>query len=130
MRNPKEIPHFHCYFTKRSNTHLGVIEVDGNVIHHIKIDNIDDFYAEFGYTMDMSKAGVLPDEFIWTEYIKGANAEIFANCMQVHIIGYLTKYSDTFREQYGTQSGNFVAAHAKEKEGNTLVCAACRLKAG
>jgi hypothetical protein len=126
LPNAIKMPHFHFNFAKHSTTYFGVIEADDNVIHHIK--NIDKFYGEFGYTTDMAKAGVLPDEFVWAEYIKDDNAEIFATCLQVHIIEYLTKCSDTFRKQYGTQSKHFIASHALEKETNTYTCAACRLK--
>ncbi|MBI3479945.1 MAG: hypothetical protein HY016_06260 [Nitrosomonadales bacterium] len=58
---PMGMPHFK-YFTNATHR---CIEVDGEEIH--KIENLDAFYNEFGYTTDIGKTGVLPDEFIWDD---------------------------------------------------------------
>lgn len=126
MQNQNILPHLKYNYANPHHPYFGCIEADGKVIHRVK--NMDDFYSSFGYTAAMRKAGVLPDEFVWAEYIKESNAVSFATCMQVHIAEYLIKNSAEFREKYSAQCESFLAAHAVEKLTNTAACAACRTK--
>jgi hypothetical protein len=103
---------------------LGFIEVDGRSIH--KIEDLDAFYKEFGYTSDMAQAGILPDEFIWQKYIKG-NETNSSSCLQIHTIEYLRKHSAAFREEYGEQSVAWIKAHATSTAKGDL-CTACRME--
>jgi hypothetical protein len=48
----------------------------------------------------MANAGILPDEFIWEEYIKDKAASCAA-CYQLHIIEYLLKHSAAFFQKFG-----------------------------
>jgi len=100
------------------------IEVAGTSIH--QIFNTEAFYAEFGYTEDIKKSGLMPEEFIWTEYIKdGKNRP---SCIQMHIVEYLNKHSKTFKQKYGHLYAQWRADHELEKIKATELCAACKLK--
>lgn len=118
-----QIPHFRRRAGNGMDRHSEFIEMDGECIH--KIENLDDFYKAFGYTEDIAKSGLLPEEFIWEEYIKG-NALVFTECLQVHIIEYLRKHSDKFKHKYGEQAMNWIAAYAKTISSRGMSCAACR----
>ncbi len=132
LNQPEEIdhklmtmPHFKYHLTNVSRMNFGCIEVAGEVIH--KIDNVDEFYKEFGYTPDIRKAGVLPDEYVWDEYINNATVNNAA-CLQMHIIEYLIKHSESFRRKYGVQCESWIADHAKETVARGVACAACRME--
>lgn len=119
------IPHFKYRFATISNKLVACIESDKKVIHEIL--NLDEFYSVFGYTQEISQTGVLPDEFIWAEYIKGSSAD-FSSCIQIHIIEYLRKYSDTFQKEYGSQCDSWIAAHNEVMVEKGAACVACRMK--
>jgi len=122
---PIKIPHFkHCY-RDASSKHHEFIEADGELIH--KIEDQDEFYKTFGFTIDMAKAGVLPDEFIWEEYIKDSVTKYTA-CLQMHIIEYLRKHSDTFTRKYGDQYEDWIAAHAEARTAKGELCFTCKAK--
>lgn len=76
-----------------------------------QIENPDEFYGRLGYTQDAAKAGKLPDEFIWEEYVKDASPKR-QSCFQVRMIEYLITYSNAFREKYGARYAYWIAAHA------------------
>ena len=116
------IPTFQ-YSTKGNvNNHYGHIDADGQLIHWIK--NLDEFYEALGFTASMAKEGMMPDEFIWDEYIK-VGAINSAACLQMHIIEYLSKYSDSFRKKYSDQYKNWIAADAiAEKD---KLCFSCKM---
>ncbi len=120
-----KIPHFkHC--TKGgSNSQYGFIGVNGRFLH--KVENMAEFYRTFGYTADMAKAGILPEEFIWDEYIKDAPVA-YTDCMQIHIIEYLQKHSAEFQKRYGEQFKSWVAAHVEAVTARGILCATCRMK--
>jgi hypothetical protein len=119
-----QIPHIK-HRTRGSYKQLGFIEIDGEFIHDIK--NLDEFYRAFGYSVEIAKAGILPDEFIWTEYIKDAPLA-FTNCLQIHIIEYLLKHSDTFREKYRENCADWISAHVEAVTARGVLCATCRMK--
>ncbi|MGA8865096.1 MAG: hypothetical protein WBM09_01405 [Gallionella sp.] len=101
------------------------IEIDGQPIHNIK--NLDAFYKEFGYTENIRKAGVLPDEFIWDEYTKGDHS-IYSDCLQVHIIEYLTKNCAPFITEYGDQYQNWFDDHIEWVTEKETFCVTCRAR--
>ena len=123
MHNP--IPHFKYRFVNISSRRIPCIETCGRVIHEIR--NLEEFYSLFGYSPEMSKAGVLPDEYIWAEYIKDSSAD-FTPCIQMHIIEYLRKHSIAFNKEYGDQCESWIAEHDKIKTERGIACAACRMK--
>ena len=73
----------------------------------------------------MAKEGILPDEFIWDEYIKAGSVKSTA-CMQMHIIEYLNKFSGSFRKKYSDQYKSWIVADAKPE--NEDLCFSCDLK--
>jgi hypothetical protein len=119
------IPHIKHCTRAGSNKHFGFIEVDGNSIH--EIENLDEFYKAFGYSTDIAKAGILPDEFMWDEYIRDT-AVNFNSCFQIHLIEYLFKHSDPFREKYGKQFESWIEAYAETLiTDECMLCATCRM---
>ncbi len=120
-----KIPHFDRCARGDQGKQYGFITVDGEFLH--KIENPKEFYEAFGYTFDLAMAGILPDEFIWDEYIKD-NPVVYADCLQIHFIGYLKKYSAVFRETYGEQCESWIETHANAAAARGTLCAVCRIK--
>jgi hypothetical protein len=118
------IPNFTYRLANASNRYAACIELEGEEIH--KITNLDEFYKAFGYTQNINCAGILPDEFIWAEYINNALVNSAA-CMKIRIIEYLIKHSDIFRQKYSNQYESWFADHAKEVVARGIECAACRI---
>lgn len=125
MNIESNIPHFNYQLSSIHHPHFQCIEVDGEVIHHIQ--DLDAFYAVFGYTPAMKQSYVSPEEFIWAEYVNDSNIQ-HANCMQMRIMEYLNKYSVAFREKYGAQYGRLLAAHAEEIAARGVTCIVCRMR--
>ncbi len=123
MQNP--MPHFAYNPPKSSNGYVASVAINGNVIHQIK--NLNAFYMEFGYTAEMRKAGVLPDEFIWDEYTKG-NLSPYASCFQMHIVEYLAKHSIAFIGEYGNQYQDWFDDHVKAVTEKNVLCVRCRVE--
>ena len=122
---PTEIPHFKYYPANASNNYAACIKLDGKTIHQIA--NLDEFYKTFGYTHEISMAGVLPDEFIWSEYTNDAALDL-AGCLQIRFIEYLDQYSDTFRELFGDLTNTWLAAHSEKKATGGAPCTGCTVK--
>lgn len=101
------------------------IEVNGEVIHWI--DDIDKFYEIFGYSADIRKTGVLPEEFIWNEYAK-KNPFDFTACKLIQIIEYLRVHSRNFLHKYGKECEEWLAALVKARASSHEMCAACKMK--
>lgn len=124
MRTP--IPHFKYRPKPLSNAHYGSIELGGEVIH--KIEDLGEFHKAFGYTSDIAKAGVLPDEFIWEQYIEDS-AKNCKTCFQLHIIEYLIEHSVSFRKKYEAQCEDWIAAHKEARSlRGEIVCPACKTR--
>jgi len=92
----KNVPIFDYHLANPLSMQFRCVEMDGKIIH--KINNINEFYHEFGYTPDMMKAGVLPEEYIWDKYIQNSTYN-FMICIQIRIIQYLIKHSEEYCEQ-------------------------------
>lgn len=116
-----KIPYFNYHLANPQSMRFGCVEMDGKFIHKIK--SIDEFYHEFGYTPDMMKAGVLPEEFIWDKYIQNATCN-FVVCIQIRIIKYLIKHS----EKYSEQCKSWLDDYLKETVAKAVACAECRMK--
>ena len=120
----EKIPHFEYESSSSTNKFVGAIKLDGKEIHHIQ--NMYEFYQYFGYTKSDAKEGVLPDEFIWMEYVNNHAAD-FTPCAQMHIIRYLEAHSDKFKEQYASQYKKWFDGHAKIRLQKGVVCASCKM---
>ncbi|HSM97443.1 MAG TPA: hypothetical protein VLS47_00375 [Gallionella sp.] len=116
-----KVPHFNYHLANPLSMHFGCVEMNGRMIH--KIANIDEFYHEFGFTPGMCMAGVLPEEFIWAEYIQNATGN-FVVCLQIRIIKYLIKHS----EKYGEQCKVWLDTYLKEVVAKAVACAECGMK--
>jgi len=119
-----KIPHFKHRYRDGSSSHYEFIEIDNEIIH--RIENLNEFYKAFGFTDEMAKAGMLPDEFIWDEYVKD-NPVNSHNCMQIHFIEYLMDHSTQFMEKYGSHCKNWINAYTEKISINGRKCATCRL---
>jgi hypothetical protein len=119
------MPNFTYHYPNNSNKYTALIKRDGQTIH--KIGNLDAFFKEFGYTPELSKAEVLPDEFIWDEYTKG-NPSPFASCLQMHIVEYLAKNSIAFIGEYGNQYQAWFDEHVAAVTEQDVLCVTCRMK--
>lgn len=121
----QDIPLFEYEPSNPSNNYVGTIRLYGKEVH--RIQNMNEFYKYFGYTVNDAKKGILPDEFIWMEYVNRHSAD-FTPCAQMHIIRYLEAHSDTFRHQYINQYKEWFDGHAKIRSEKGIVCASCKMK--
>lgn len=119
-----EMPRFSYRFVTRSNRRVLCIEEGGHVIH--EVGDLMGFYKVFGYRPETTHANVLPDEFIWSEYVSKSSAD-FSPCIQMHIVEYLKAHSDIFNEKYGAIYDKLVARHKELKETRGTSCFACRV---
>jgi hypothetical protein len=109
---------------------LCAIKVDGEVIHNIRrIDELNEFYRVFGYTDEMTKNGIVADEFVWDEYIR-SDPNQFSDCVQMHLIEYLNKYSPTFISKYGDVCKGWMTEHANARKEKRELCIACKIETG
>ncbi len=116
------VPHFNYRFVTRSNRRVLCIEEGGRVIH--EVSHAMGFYQVFGFRPESMHADMLPDEFIWAEYVANASAD-FSPCIQMHIIEYLKEHSETFNERYGAIYDKLVAKHQEMKTARGTSCFAC-----
>ena len=115
------IPYFKYHLTNPLSMYFGSVEMEGKSIH--RIENIDEFYFEFGYTPAMMKAGVLPEDYIWAEYIQNATCN-FVICIQIRILKYLIKHSC----KYGEQCKVWLDTYLEESVAKAATCANCRMR--
>lgn len=120
-----KIPHFRYHAKDPARKRPGVIELKGEVIHYI--EDLDEFYKIFGYTADLARAGILPEEFIWEEFLSDS-AKKCDTCFQLHIVEYLIKHSESFKKKYDKSYENWIAAHAKERSASGIACAVRKQK--
>ena len=118
------LPHFKYRFVTRANRRVLCIEEGGQVIH--EVTNARDFYEVFGYRPESAHSDMLPDEFIWSEYVANSAAD-FSPCVQMHIVQYLRAHSDAFNERYGAIYDRLVAVHEELKTSRGAACVACRV---
>jgi hypothetical protein len=102
------IPYFEYQPPTRYNQGRGVIRLHGQVI--FQIDDMKEFYASFGYTLEMARQGLSPDEFIWKSYFKPVGTNC-SGCYQKRIVEYLLQHSPAFAANYGSQCGNWLNAY-------------------
>ena len=108
-----------------SGRHSPCINVNGKLVHNI--EDLSEFHQAFGYTQDIARAGILPDEFIWEEYFKDAAKNCTA-CFQMHLIEYLTKHSASFKKEYAEQYNYWITTHTEAKSACGAICCACKTR--
>jgi hypothetical protein len=116
------MPRFSYRFVTKANRRVLCIEEGGKVIHNVT--DVSGFYRVFGYRPESTHANVLPDEFIWSEYVANSSAD-FSPCVQMHIVEYLKDHSEAFNEQYGAIYDQLVAMH-EELRASRGACFACK----
>jgi hypothetical protein len=123
MNNIQKMPLFSFVTNAFHHKHYKCIVANDDVID--RIDYLDEFYKAFGYTIELAKAGVGADEFIWDNYI---NDSRFHACMQMHVVQYLNKHSENFKKLYGEQYEEYVKEHVVAREARGYDCYACKHK--
>ena len=118
-----KIPYFTYQWKTENKSTLPFVYADGDPIHYIQ--NVDEFYHALGFTADQSKS-ILPDEFIWDHYIS-VKAEKSTSCLQIIIIEYLYRESETFRTKYGEAYVSWVGLCNSKKLGKLTDCRNCRM---
>jgi hypothetical protein len=116
------LPNLSFHQTKQAKAYCGVIEENGVEIY--RVTHLEEFYRTYGYSQDMQKTGLLPDEFIWEEYIK----KNCSSCLKIHMIRYLVGHSETFRKKYADQYTQWLETHAQERADKNLRCFTCKMK--
>ena len=115
-----KIPYFEYQPPTRYNNERGVIKLHGEVI--VSIEDMKGFYCSIGYTLEMAKRGISPDEFIWETYFKLVDANC-SGCYQTHIVEYLLKHSPTFFTKYGNQCRGWLTTYAAGRAAcNSVEC--------
>lgn len=121
------IPQFKFHQQRRTRNYVS-IEADGQVLHIVKPDEVDEFYLAFGYTNEIALKGILPAEFILEKYVLGDAAVKYASCLQMRIIEYLNLHSDKFGILYGDKCRKWLAAHALANKSDRELCVSCNMK--
>jgi hypothetical protein len=101
-----------------------VIELEGEVIH--RIENMEEFFAALGYSPEISKEGILPDEFIWERFVRDAEAKC-RQCLNFHIFRYLHQHSVRFNELYQANLEQWPAILAMSNLCGQAHCKACKI---
>ncbi|MDP2810506.1 MAG: hypothetical protein Q8O34_10205 [Rhodocyclaceae bacterium] len=94
----RDIPTFSFVLSNPRHRNYRCISAADEVFH--RIGDVDEFFAALGYTKEMRKDSVIPDEFIWDRYTRDG-AVMSAQCVQAHIVAFLHRHSAKFRERYG-----------------------------
>lgn len=121
----KNIPFLTYSFPRPSNNNCGCIVADGQITY--PINDMCEFYEAVGYTHEMQKQGVLPEEFIWEEYAKDSSPYLSA-CFQKHLIVFMLNNSPSFKEKYGVNCASWIVEHANERVVSRSFCNKCRLQ--
>ncbi len=121
---PRKIPNFTFSFSNPYHSNFGYISVDGYAVDILA--NGYQVYENLGYTEEVAKTGLLPDEFIWEEYTRDGAAKSYA-CMQAKIIEYLNTHSEIFQEKYGALYQTWAGICSSSKVGKIAACAACHM---
>ena len=95
---PPGLPKIRYNLSAPGRSDYGYIEIRGDLIH--RIGDIDLFYRTLGYTEEIRKSHILPEEFIWDRYTRDGAIKS-RHCLQLHIATYLLHHSAQFREEYG-----------------------------
>lgn len=120
------LPHINYRMRDPANRHFGFIEIDA--VEKYWIDNLEEFYEAFGYSKEMRKQGIMPDEFIWEEYIKDTKKH--TDCYRFHILEYLFQHSESFRQRHLADYEHWIAEHASTMKKSGEHCCTCKCKTG
>jgi hypothetical protein len=119
----KKLPKFEYDLRHTFDINYGSIRA-GNVLIH-QIADTNDFYQSLGFTEEMHRNGELPEEFIWTEYLKDG-AKRADVCLQAKIIAYLCKNVGDFRPRYKYSYRYWIGSCQSEKMNDGKDCTNCK----
>ena len=114
--------HFHYSLTSPQHNQYGFILLGDEKVHHI--EDVNKFYQALGYTDEILKSGLLPEEFVWYEYHKD-DSEKSEICLQAKIIKYLINHSATFKEKYAAQCEYWLAKCMEKWKSKSAECKDC-----
>jgi hypothetical protein len=115
-------PHFKYMLSSPHHYQYGYITLGNEKVHHI--GDVHEFYRALGYNDEISKTGLLPEEFVCFEFHKDKN-ERPTVCLQVKIIEYLNKHSPTFKKNYAVENEHWLASCIKRRANNSTKCTGC-----
>lgn len=117
------MPRFRYRYVEIENRRVLCIEEDGEIIHEVR--NVRDFYQMFGYQPESLHPDMLPDEFIWFQYVNNTPAD-FTSRIQRHIMEYLKLHSEAFNRKYGAIYDRLIAIHEAQNAKRGASCFACK----
>ena len=91
-------------------------------VHHIR--DADEFYKALGYTDEIRKTGLMPEEYIWEKYHK-AKSDMSEVCLQIKIIEYLNKHSPSFKENYAVECEHWLSSCKEKWSTKFAKCTGC-----
>jgi hypothetical protein len=119
---PNSFPHFKFHHQK-SQKKTDCIELNGEVIY--TIEDVYDFYTALGYTSDIAKEGILPEEYIWEKFTK--NSKKRCVCLELKIINYLGNKSVYFDQLCKSNYKYWGPLLALAKLGQNAICSDCKM---
>lgn len=118
------VPHFKFSISNPNDQNFGFITIGHDKI--FRVANIDEFLKALGYTLEVNRAGLLADEFIWAEYLKDGCTKS-GMCLQAKVIEYLSKHSTTFIEKHAGQLKRLVGSCSEGRARENADCGDCLL---
>jgi len=116
------IPYFQYTLGSPSSLKNGYITLGEEKIH--RINDVEEFYEALGYTKEIKKLGLVPEEFFWEEYRRDGSRKN-QTCFQVKIIEYLNRHSAANKEKYAVQFESWLANCMEKKSNNSAECQNC-----
>jgi hypothetical protein len=117
-------PIFKFSLSNFNDPNYGYIRIGAEKIH--RVADVDKFHKALGYTTEANRSGILPDEFIWSEYHRpgGTKSQI---CLQARIIEYLSDHSPEFVENHSEHLAKLIGSCSENRIANTAGCGGCLL---
>ena len=115
-------PQFQFHLASPSNSKNGYITLGEEKVHFI--DDVNKFYRALGYTEEIRKTKILPEEFIWSEY-RSENSKKTKTCLQIKIIEYLSNHSPTFKSKYADYCKHWIDTCNEKWMSNLIECEGC-----
>ena len=99
-------PHFQHMLSSPHHNQYGYITLGNEKVH--RIGDVHEFYKALGYNDEISKTGLMPEEYVWEQYHKD-KSEKSECCLQDKIIEYLSKHSPSFKKNYAVECEHWLA---------------------
>ena len=116
------LPYFKYTLSSPHNPDNGFITIAGNKVHQICDER--EFYTVLGYTDRLSNSGVLPEEYVWSEYRKD-NSNQSPMCLQARIMEYLLNNSLIFATNFSERFGRYIGGCLELPRQQNLNCTYC-----